>query len=238
MFKFTDPTTDKIKEILVDKKEKPRCYIGASGIGHGCARKIWYDLKGYDKQLKPIGNVTAIEDGHRTEDVMADRLRLIDGIELHTDQNGNQFGFDWGFMKGHYDGVIKGLLQAPKTWHIWENKTTKESNYNKLIKDIDTYGEKRALKQWNDMYYAQAVIYMHAEDLTRHYTTVTTPGGRDFIGIRTDKNTEFAEELIDKAKKISVMEEAPDRKWRADFWKCKMCDYRKECHDNAKEKSN
>lgn len=212
-------------------KEEKRTYLGASSLGEECGRKTWYALKGYDRKEKPYNNVAAIQDGHRTEDLIIQRLRTVEGVELwDKDENGNQYGFDWGFLKGHYDGVIRGLLQAPKTAHIFEVKTVNEKKFNQLQKAIDEYGEKNALQNWDPVYYAQAVLYMNAEQLTRHYLVCSTPGGRDQIGVRTDENTTYAKALIEKARRIYNMKEPPTRVGKKDFYKCKWCEFYSVCY--------
>jgi hypothetical protein len=107
----------------------PRTYLGASSIGDSCDRKLWYGLQGTPREPIKWQGLYAIEDGHRTEDLVAERLRLVPGIELWTHKlDGSQFSFEdfGGRFKGHIDGVIRGLLQAPKVLHIWENKVVYE----------------------------------------------------------------------------------------------------------------
>lgn len=227
------PTIDAMKKAVEAAQENaPRDYIGGSGIGHECTRKIWYGFKGYPQKPKPFKNIAAIEDGHRTEDLIAARLRMVEGIELHTHKpDGSQYGFDWGFMRGHYDGVIKGVKEAPKTWHIWENKCVNEKKYKALIKAIEDYGQKDALRRWDMLYYGQAVIYMEAEGMPRHFMTASTPGGRDVISVRTNENPKFAQGLKSKAKAIFNATEAPPRMWSKDYYQCKWCDYYNICHE-------
>lgn len=225
-------TIDQIKEKIEEAQERQqRDYIGGSLIGDECERKIWYDYNGYHKKDMGWKVLCAIEDGHATEDVMADRYRMLPNIELHThDKDGKQFGFDNGIMKGHYDGVIRGLVEAPKTWHIWEVKTKEEKFLKELQKCIKDYGEKDALKNWDYQYYCQAVIYMHAEGFTRHCMTVAKAGGRDFMQIRTDANPQLAEALLQKAVRIKNAKNPPERTWGKTFYKCKWCDFYEECH--------
>lgn len=227
-------TIQEFKRIIVEnasKEERKRDYIGASEIGEKCSRKIWYNFNGYEKQPSNIVGLLAAEDGHTTEDLISKRLRLIPSIELYThDENGEQFGFDLGFFKGHYDGVIRGVLEAPKTWHIYEVKTKEEKFINKLIKIIDTYGEKKALEKWDYKYYCQAVVYMYMEDLTRHYMIVSKPGGRGAISLRTDENKKLAQALIDKATRIYKLKTAPERAYNSkDYFECAWCQFRDEC---------
>lgn len=236
-----DPTLAAMKLAVegVASQEPPRNYLGASAIGDECARKLWLTInpewihERYSVTYKPMpyNNVAAIEDGHRTEDLIVERMRLVDGLQLWTkDDNGEQYGFDWGFLSGHYDGVILGLFQAPKTPHIFEVKCCKDKKYAALQKCIRDYGEKNALKHWDEVYYAQAVIYMEAEELTRHYLVCSLPGGRDQISVRTEANPKFAKALIEKAKRIHGAKEPPERIAGKDYFKCKWCKFYEVCH--------
>lgn len=229
-----DAMRNKMEEIAA--LEPPRRYIGGSNIGHECSRSLWYQINRTSRDVCDRMNsysLMAIEDGHNSEAVMAERLRLVDGVQLWTeDENGEQYGFDWGFMKGHYDGVILGLLEAPKTPHIWEHKAVNEIKFNKLERLISELGEKLALQQWDSMYYAQAIIYMEAEQLTRHYLTVSTPGCRDVISCRTEANPKFAKALIEKAQRIYRAKEPPAKIGTPDYYVCKWCNHRSVCHGN------
>lgn len=221
-----DPTLDEIHRLYIDKvyeqnKERAKRkslgqrYIGASKIGHECSRHIYFDMIGapqdYPNAIWGDAGLLAAEDGHRSEPIMAERLRMVSGVTLYThDENGKQFGFDWGYLKGSYDGVIIGLLQAPKTHHIWDHKRGNAKKFNKLRKLVDE-DEKSALEAWDRGYYAQQVIYMDAEEISRSYLTCSTDGFTDITSVRTDANPKYAAGLRDKAKRIVGMSEPPAR---------------------------
>lgn len=223
-----DPTLDEIHRLYIEKvysQNKERSarkaslpvdqrYIGASKIGHECSRHIYFDMVGapqdYPHAIWGDSGLLAAEDGHRSEPIMAERLRMVQGIELHThNSDGKQFGFDWGFIKGNYDGVVLGLLQAPKTWHVWDHKRANAKKFNALRKLVDK-DEKSALQAWDKNYYSQQVIYMDAEELTRSYLTCSTDGFSDIASVRTDANPKYAAGLRDKAKRIVKMTEPPE----------------------------
>ena len=215
--------------------EPRRSYLGASQIGEECERKLWYSIQpGLPREAWNALTLRRFEDGHRVEDVMAARLRLVPGIELHThDDNGEQFGFRDldGKFRGHADGFIRGLLQAPETPAVWEHKAVNDKKFAELGKLKDKHGEKEALAKWDHVYYAQAVVYMHYFDMTRHYLTVTTPGARDHQSCRTNANPVMAEALREKAKRIINAKSPPARiSERAEFYKCKWCSYKEVCH--------
>jgi len=228
---FIDQTLEAIDRILEQKllEEPKRKYIGASSIGDPCSRKIWYRYHSDEKEVFKADTIRRFNDGHRSENVMAEHLRMVPGIELFTMNGENQYGFKDGIFSGHYDGVIVGLIQAPKTYHIWEHKSVNEKSFMELVK-LRNIDEKSALQKWNPIYYAQAVTYMHYEELTRHYMTVSTPGLRDYTSVRTEANEKFAQALRAKAFRIADAKEPPERIGGKDFYLCKMCSFYKVCH--------
>ena len=227
-----DPTLDAIRRAYEQKPQEQRKYVGASSIGDPCARKLWYRFNGYQSLPFESATLFRFEDGHRTEDLMIERLRMVEGVTVwNKDENGNQFGlnlFD-GKFKGHVDGIIKGLLQSPKTPHVLEIKCTEDLNKFRKVKYEK--GDKNALKNWNETYFVQAQIYMQAFDLTRHYTVVASAGGRDFDSCRTEYEKEVAQRYKDRAFEIIKAEKEPQKvSDKPDFWLCRMCEFREICH--------
>lgn len=212
-----------------------RGYLGASSIGDDCERKLFYQFNGYERLPMERRGIMATQDGHRCEEIMASRLRLVPGIQLWTAQeNGEQFGFSKYEDKyqGHYDGIILGLLQSPMTPHTWEHKACNEKKFNELKKCIDDYGEKNALENWDIIYYAQAQTYMGELELSRHYLTVSTPGFRDVISCRTEFNRLRYESYDSKAVRIITAKSPPARiSERREYFKCKFCPYTTICHE-------
>ncbi len=225
---------DKVLEAIA-AKEPVRNYLGASSIGDSCERKLWYRLHTNHKEKFDAATLRRFNDGHRSEDVMAGLLRSVSGIELYTHKTPDeQYGFEDNTLgpkifSGHYDGIIHGILEAPKTYHIWENKTVNEKKFNELkkLKEID---EKSALQKWDKVYYAQAIIYMDYEGLPRHYMTVTTPGVRDYVSVRTNADPAYAGALKLKAKRIINATTEPERIGGSDYYECKWCAFYDICH--------
>lgn len=226
--------TAMINEIeRIKNLETPRQYLGFSVIGEECQRKLWYDFRLVSPKLIP-GNVhLKFEDGFTQEDIAADRLRLLPQIKLLTrDSNGQQFGYRLlnGHFSGHCDGHILGIIEAPKTWHIWEHKSSEKMS--ELNEAVRTYGTKDALQNWNYTYYCQAVLYMKMQGFGRHFLTCSTPGGREYTSCRTEANSQLAKNLIDKAESI-ITAEKPLAKLseRPEFYKCKWCNNKDVCHN-------
>lgn len=231
-----DPTIAAMKEVCIqlgNNKER-RDYLGASLVGDECIRKTWYEYNKYKREPFGAQTLWAFEDGHRTEDVIAKRLRLVPGVELWThDDAGKQFGFSdmGGKFKGHFDGVIRGLIQSPKTPHVWENKSCGQKKFDEFKKAVEKFGEKNALKNWNMGYYVQAQLYMKYTKLTRHYMTVALAGGRDILSCRTEYDKDVADHYTSRAKNIIDSVEPPPRiSDKPDFWLCRFCNFSQVCH--------
>lgn len=232
-----DPTLESVREKLreIERNQKPRNYLGASSVGHPCERKTWYSyhMPHLRKPMEDKGHL-ATQCGHRAEDTMAAYLRLVDGVELvtHGDDD-KQIGFAdlGGKFSGHIDGMIRGLLQAPKTVHVWEHKDCNHKKFADFQNLKTRHGEKATLQEWDIVFYGQAQIYMHYMDVTRHYLTVSLSGVRDFDSCRTEYDKEYAKMLIDRADRIiRAKEPLIGISQKKDFYMCRWCDYAEECH--------
>lgn len=235
---YSDPTLEAMNKQLEYEQtlEQSRHYLGASEIGDECYRKLFYSFRGVAKRIISISGIKAIQDGYQQEETTIKRLRALKNIELHNDDgNGNQLGFELllSHFRGHVDGIIKGLLQSPKTYHIFEHKAINEKRFNELNKSIQEKGEKGALRNFDIIYFSQAQIYMHAFQLERHYLVASLPGGRGHTSCRTDYDKKYAEGIIEKAKIIifdnwTIPARLSDKR---EFYKCKFCAFQKVCHD-------
>lgn len=221
-------------------REPRRPYLGMSAMGSECDRRLWYEFRWAAPDPWPAETLYKFEDGHRTEAAMAERLRKVPGIMLRTVDpgTGRQFEFaDFGgHFRGHVDGFILGLLEAPKTEHVWEHKACDEAEIRKLEKCRDEHGEKRALEKWAPHYYAQAVLYMHYSGLRRHFLTASTPGGRRTISVRTEANPTLAKKLREKAERVIFTDYPPSRIGGRDHYYCvNFCRFRTVCHQETLE---
>jgi hypothetical protein len=235
-----DPTLDAVDRAIVERESKnlARPYLGASSIGRPCSRELWYQFRWVAPILFDAITHKRFEDGYRDEDLMASRLRLVPGIELWTldAYTGHQFGIidHGGHFRGHLDGVIRGILQAPKTPHVWEHKCTNEKKQAKLDQLKTEFGEKEALKKWDEVYYAQALIYMYYKELPRHYLTVSSPGGRTQTSCRTNASNKEAKLIVNKARRIITSPEPLERiSEKPEFFQCKWCNFKAVCHGES-----
>jgi hypothetical protein len=233
-----DPTLEAVEREIErhGNSEPARPYLGASLLGQKCDRRIWLQFRWAMKRLIPAKGLRAIEDGHRTEDLMAERLRRVPGIELWTrdPDTGRQIGFKDNHLAGNLDGLIVGLIQAPKALHVWEHKTVNEEKWGKLVKLKDEKGEKNALEHWDEVYFAQAQVYMNKMGADRHYLTVDTPGGRATTSCRTEYQPTVALRYLARAERIALNPRLPSKISENPGWyECKLCDFYQFCHGKS-----
>lgn len=232
-----DPTLEAADAALqrLRNREPRRPYFGMSSVGDPCKRKLWLGYRWCTATAFDAPTLKRFADGHLGELVMGKRLNLVPRLNLQTVDpvSGQQFACidHAGHFRGHLDGTIKGLLQAPGTLHVWEHKQVGVDKYKKLCKlQVDMDG-KGILEKWNPIYYAQAVIYMHYRGIKRHYLTCSTPGGRETTSVRTNSNAEKAAVLVEKAKTIIEAPEPPEGiSTNPGWYQCKMCDHYGFCH--------
>jgi len=238
-----DPSLLAADRVLAASQEKRfRQYLGMSQIGDECSRKLWYSFRQAQRPNFDAQTLKRFADGHASELVAVARLGEIEGIELHAlDSDGEQFGFKdfGGHFSGHMDGVVLGLLQAPKTWHVLEIKAS--ASWKDLDKFKAKVGDKNALREWNPTYYAQSVLYMDYAGLDRHYLVCVSPGARDWTSVRTDADPAWAAVLKAKAERIIFTDTAPDRIGDANCYACKKfggCDFYNICHEGDMAERN
>jgi len=217
--------------IVAGQERRRRAYLGMSAIGAECERALWYGLRWVAMPAFNAATLKRFEDGHASETVAVNRLKATPGLEVHDlDDSGEQFGFKdlGGHFSGHMDGVVLGLIQSPKTWHVLEIKASEKwADLDKARKKV---GEKHALAEWNATYYAQAVLYMDYAELDRHYLVCVSPGGRRWTAVRTDADPAFAQILRNKAERIIFTDNAPKRIGGPDSFACRWCDFAHVCH--------
>ena len=230
-----DPTLLALDEALENAQHREaRPYLGASGIGENCDRKLWMNFRWTKRPFIEAAGIRRIEDGHRGERVLADWLRLV--VDLSTEKEpGVQHSFEdhGGHFRGSCDGLVTGLLQSPDTLHVWECKIVNEQKFKKVSSLKATRGEENALKEWDYIYYAQAQVYMHYFGAKRHYMTVGSPGVRDIVSILTDYSEAEAKRLIEKAKRIIFATRPPSKVSEDPAWhECKFCHLNGLCHND------
>lgn len=239
-----DPTLEAADRAMEETSARERRHgvrLGPSWAGSPCLRRVWSQFRWVGLEQFDAKSLKRFEDGRMGEDLMAARLRAVPGVELLTldPETGRQFavtGCD-GHLYGYVDGLIVGLLQAPKTMHVWEHKQTDEKNLRALERVRAKHGEKQALAEWNEGYHVQAQLYMRRLDLKRHYMTVSSPGGRRTVSVRTNLDAAFADRHLIRLQDL-VRSDRPPAKLDSKAFECKWCPFRSNCHEGELAERN
>ena len=206
--------------------QPPRGYLGGSEIGEDCKRKLWYRFRQARRPNFPGRILRLFDTGTREERRVISDLRSI-GVEvLSLDPNtGNQWEIVEcdGHLKGHADGVLLGLIEAPKTWHLFEGKTASEKYYKAIVK----HGVKKA----KPVYWAQCQLYMGGLGLKRCAFIVVNKNTDEIYLERIKFDPKAYKALIEKARSIIYVDSPPTRiSSKPDFWQCRFCDMAELCH--------
>lgn len=205
-----------------------RPHLGASLIGRSCMRSLWYSFRWATKAKFSARTLRLFARGQREEDVMAQFLRSA-GMTIHqVDQStGQQYRFSecGGHFGGSMDGGIHGVPDAPKTWHVWECKTSSKKMFDEL--------ERLGVKESKPEHWAQMQCYMKWTGMDRAlYTSICKDDDRMHIE-RIDFDEQAADALITKAGQIIFSDEPPQRIGGPDWFECKWCDHFETCHGQA-----
>ena len=223
-FVLTNPTES--YHVHIEKDEKQRPYLGLSGIGDTCDRKVWYQWRHALAPKFPSRIHRLFRRGDREEYVFLWLLRGI-GVEVfERDEDGKQFSVN--DIEGHVRGNLDGVGKFPKNFGhteavLLEFKTASEKKFNEFVK----LGVKKA----NSKYFGQLQSYMGYMELT----------GACFMVVNKNTDALFIEfvpfdkyafrQLTGKAEEIVNAQEPPARLSNTpSFWECKFCDFHGICH--------
>jgi hypothetical protein len=216
-----------------DAEDGNRPHLGASLIGHQCERYLWNVFRWVDAKKFPGRLLRLFETGQNEEARMAKNLRRI-GVDLHTETpDGKQWRVSdiGGHFGGSLDGAGIGFPEAPKTWAVWECKTSNTKGFKELLA--------KGLQAAKPQHYAQVIIYCGYTGMDRAmYTCVCKETDEIFTEwVRFDP-VEFAK-LKARAERVIRAAEPPmkisnDPSW----WTCKMCSFHENCHGNKPPKAN
>lgn len=199
-------------EAAAKSREEPRTYLGMSGIGEICPRKIWYGFRGYTP-LPIEGRANMIFDmGNRVEEAVIMWLRKA-GYNIEGQQA--DFEAHNGFFRGHCDGMIDGITSRR---HILEIKSANDKKF--------TLFRKNGIRAISETYYAQVQCYMGYSGLERALWVVMNKNTCELYTERAYFNKADFEAYHQKALDIITAQEMPEAV-ENEF--CKWCDFRLWC---------
>lgn len=232
-------TTGSLIESQIIVAEKPRPYLGMSTLGEKCLRKLWYGFHWVSDKSITAKAQRIFNRGHVEEKVVVDDLKrigvkctkFIDGVELEltgeVDEEQEEFTGTAGHAKGHCDGRLLGLIEAPKTQHLLETKTMQE----KYFKDV----VKKGVQLSQPKYYSQVQRYMLATKntpikLERTFFVATNKNTQERYYERIRFNKEHACELERKEIQVVTSESPLIKVYNENDFECRYCSHKKVCH--------
>lgn len=181
--------------------------VRGSSIGHPCDRKLWYGFRWAGLPEEFDGRkLRLFHTGHAEEDRMVAWLRLagctVAAVDPETGHQWEVVALD-GHFKGHLDGIVTGLVEAPVTPHLLECKTHNTKSFAQLMK----YGVAASKPE----HVAQMQIYMHLQGLTRAFYLAKCKDDDTLYAERLHYDAAHAATLLAKAERIASAHEAPAR---------------------------
>ena len=120
------------------------------------------------------------------------------------------------------DGCVLGILEAPKTWHVFEGKTHNAKSFTKLIEE--------GVEKSKPQHYAQCQCYMHLTGMTRTLYLAVNKDTDELYSERIHYDPAVCACLLECAGRIITSTTPPERiATRPDFYQCKWCDARVIC---------
>jgi len=218
-----DVLTEKMECGVVYQKHRP--YMGMSGLGGDCQRKIWYDFHWTYNRFISKRLARIFERGNLEEIRICNDLAKVGAIV--TDDQLEMID-DTGHIKGHIDGKVIGVPGAEKTEHLLEIKTMNSKRFKDYIK--------KGLKETNPVYWVQAHLYMGELGLKRCLFVVTNKDNEERKYERIHFDPAVHSQYMAIGFSILVAEYPPERIGERTWFACKFCDAKDICHNKAEIK--
>lgn len=192
--------------------KKPRRYLGMSEIGDECERRLWLKYHTDFREIHSGQTLRRFDTGHTIERRVVRDLRAA-GFTVSARQL--KFSTLKGAFKGHCDGIVEGLIEAPKTPHILEVKSSNDKWYREFTKNGMAS---------NTRYAAQIHLYMRFAGLTRGLFILENKNDSARYMERVHYDETIADAHIDKARRIIDAATPPiGISSRPDWYICKLC---------------
>lgn len=211
---------------LSEQREERRTYLGASGIGSECLRKVQFDWQ--RDSLHAARTKRIFSRGHMFEEISVKALGQA-GFRMERGTDATAFTAVDGMFRGHADGIIMAGPVVPGLAYpaLWEHKALGASGWKKI--------EKYGLKTAYPVYYDQCQLYMAYLGLdanpalfsavnsdTCHMLHLSVPFDGEAAQAASDRAV-----LVIKATQAGELLERIAKK--PDDWRCKICSHAEFC---------
>lgn len=211
---------------LQEQREERRTYLGASGIGSECLRKVQYDWQ--CDPVHPARTKRIFARGHMFEEITVKALALA-GFRMERGTARTGFSAADGTFRGHCDGIILDgpAIEGLRYPCLWEHKALGASGWRKLEKD----GIRKAYPQ----YFDQCQLYMAYLELDENPAlfTAVNSDNCEILHQLVEFDAEAAQAASDRAVSVIKATQAGELLGRITDkptdWRCKMCSHKERC---------
>lgn len=222
------PTLAAIEAAVVEAEHRDfDLVIRGSSIGRPCERHLWYrhrwghEPEAFDGRMLRLFDTGQVEEGR-----MVAWLRMAGATVADVDP---ETGEQWevaaldGHFKGHLDGIVEGLHEAPATPHLLECKTHNARSFAQL--------KKAGVAVAKPEHVAQMQVYMHLRGLTRAFYLAKNKDTDELYAERVRYDAAHAGALMAKAERIlDAARPLPKIDERPGSFQCQFCPSAAICH--------
>lgn len=203
-------------------KQEQRPYLGYSGLGNPCMRKLWMDFRWcYTGTIEPRIQ-RLFNRGNAEEDIIIADLENA-GMKV-SNREAEITGLAHHVL-GHIDGEVMQVPDYEMQVLLLEMKTMKASKFKEYLKG--------GLKKFSPTYWGQIHSYMGKRKLKNCLYVVTCKDDE----MRDYKIIPFCQDTYDQMEAVSVnvltSEEIPDRIGKSTWFACKICSAKGTCHGGS-----
>ena len=212
----------KLNEQMIEP-ELPRPYLGLSGVGNSCHRKLQYDhywcyAKSYSVRIKRLFQV-----GHDEEPKLQEAIMEL-GYNFHSDQM--YVPGEGGHWSGHIDGIFEDIDTCEL--YLAEFKTHNDKSFKLLLKG--------GVRKSKPGHFSQVTAYMGGLGMDKClYVAYNKNDSEIYVEIILfDK--EHYDDLKRKQNEVIMADVLLPKigTGTSSWFECKLCDARAVCHKKAK----
>jgi hypothetical protein len=221
-----NPTVDAIyKAYEANSEDGFRPHLGASLIGNECERALFYTFRWATVERHDGRLLRLFQTGHLAEHRFVADLRSI-GCEVQevNPETGKQWSVSavGGHFGGSMDGVVLGVPESPKVWHLCEMKTHSSKSFADL--------KKKGVRESKPLHWSQMQVYLNLGGLTRALYVAVNKDNDELYAERVRIDKDEGVRLVAKADRVIRATVAPPRiAFSQDHFRCKFCPHHKVC---------
>ncbi len=189
-----------------------------------CDRQLWYSFRWATPLAKHHGRqLRLFETGNIEEDRLVADLERI-GVDVYGQQD--RIRLVGSHVRGKCDGKAMGIVEAPKTEHLLEFKSSNAKGMKLIIKD--------GCEKAKPLHYGQCQLGMHAFGLTRCLYLVSCKDDDTLYAERLVYDPEFCMRLLARLERVINSPEPPSRISEDPEWfECMFCKHKPVCKQAA-----